>query len=169
MASYAVDSGASKIVVHARSSVHDTDTVWDEISGEVEADPATLAETGATASFAVDMTRFDAGDWLKNRKLKKDFAFDKHPEATFELTGLRDVTEKDDGSFSATADGTLRWRGKEVALAVAGTGTVDDGGIDAKGTFDLDIKDLGLKAPRFLMFKVEDEVTVEVTLVAKPR
>ncbi len=29
---------------------------------------------------------------------------------------------------------------------------------------DLDIRDLGLSAPRFLMFKVEDEVTVSVVI-----
>ena len=32
------------------------------------------------------------------------------------------------------------------------------------GTFELDIKQLGLAAPKFFVFKMEDEVTVEVTV-----
>jgi len=35
---------------------------------------------------------------------------------------------------------------------------------DATGTFELDIRTLGLQAPKVLMFKVQDEVTVEITL-----
>ena len=55
--------------------------MWNKITGEVDADPDTLATAGATARFAVDMTTFDAGDWLKNRKLRKDFDLDAPPDA----------------------------------------------------------------------------------------
>lgn len=159
---YQVGSG-SKLVVKARSSIHDTTTTWSAIRGDVVADPDTLATAGATATFRVDMTQFDAGDWLRNRKLKKDFELDVHHEATFELTAVRDVV-RDGAEFTATAEGVLRWRGREVPLTIAGKGTLDAGGLAATGTFELDIRRLGLSAPRFLMFKMEDEVTVEVTL-----
>lgn len=162
MARYVVAAGSS-LVVKARSSIHDTRTVWSKVTGEVTADAATLATAGAVATFTVDMTAFDAGDFLKNRKLRKDFDLEQHPQATFTLTGLRDVVGEG-GRFKATADGVLRWRGREVTLTVAGEGTLDDSRLAAVGRFELDIKRLGLSAPRFLMFKVEDEVTVEVTL-----
>ena len=54
------------LVVKARSSVHDTTTVWDKISGDIDADPDAI--DAATATFSVDMTKYDAGDFLKNRK-----------------------------------------------------------------------------------------------------
>lgn len=168
MPSYKVDTGGSKLVVCAMSSIHDTNTVWDKIAGNITIeDLDKLAELGAGADFEVDMTSYDAGDWLRNRKLKKDLDLGSHPKATFELTGLRDVEQKDDGSFSAIADGTLRWRGREVTLAIEGTGTIDDDAIRATGKFDMNITDVGMKPPRFLMFKMEEGVTVEVTLVAK--
>ncbi|MBX3161093.1 MAG: YceI family protein [Deltaproteobacteria bacterium] len=151
-----------KLVVKARSSIHDTNTVWDKLSGDVEADPETLATAGAVAKFTVDMTSFDAGDWLKNRKLRKDFDMESHPVATFELTKVRDVV-REGASFRANAEGVLRWRGKEVALALAGEGKLDATSVQARATFELDIKRLGLSAPRILMFKVEDEVTVDVS------
>lgn len=154
---------AGSIVVQARSSVHDTRTTWSAVTGTADADPATLATDGAKASFAVDMTKFDAGDWLKNRKLKSDFALDDHPRATFTLDRLVDVREAG-GRFTATAHGTLTWRGKSVPLVIAGDGTLDGARLQASGRFELDIRQLGLAAPRFLLWKVEDVVAVEVTL-----
>jgi hypothetical protein len=157
---------AGTLTVQARSRVHDTTTVWNKVTGEIVADPATLAEVGPDATrarFEVDMTAFDAGDFLKNRKLRKDFAMDAHPVASFTLTGLDSVV-RSGATFTATARGTLEWRGKRVELVLAGRGTLDDMRVEASAAFELDIRRLGLSAPRFLMFKVEDEVTVAVEI-----
>ena len=154
---------AGTITVKARSRVHNTTTVWNQLTGDVTADPDSLATAGATARFTVDMTAFDAGDFLKNRKLRKDFDLAGHPRATFELRTVKDVV-RDGASFTATAEGTLGWRGKQVALVLKGRGTLDAMSVTANATFELDIRTLGLSAPRFLMFKVEDEVTVVVAI-----
>ena len=156
---YRVDSG--KLNVQARSSLHDTTTVWDKITGDVDADAEAIE--AARATFKVDMTSFDAGDWLKNRKLKKDFDMDAHPQATFELRAVKDVV-RDGAKFTATAEGLLTWRGKQVELVLAGRGTLDPSHVEASATFELDIRKLGLAAPRVLMIKMEDVVSVEVTV-----
>lgn len=161
MPTYRITAG--KLTVRARSRLHDTTTVWDQITGDVEADPETLATAGAKAAFRVDMTSFDAGDWLKNRKLRKDFDLEAHSAATFELRELRDVV-RDGAKFTATAVGVLGWRGRTVELSLAGRGTMDGAGLEASGTFELDIRKLGLSAPRFLMIKMEDEVAIDVTV-----
>ncbi|HET9626348.1 MAG TPA: YceI family protein [Kofleriaceae bacterium] len=158
---YRVTGGS--LTVQARSRVHDTTTVWSQIAGDITADADTLATAGATARFTVDMTAFDAGDFLKNRKLRKDFELERHPTATFELRAVKDVVRAG-ASFTATAEGNLAWRGKQVALVLAGRGTLDAMTVSAQATFELDIRTLGLAAPRFLMFKVEDEVTVTVAI-----
>ncbi|HEU0032448.1 MAG TPA: YceI family protein [Kofleriaceae bacterium] len=158
---YRVDAG--KLTVKARSRVHDTVTTWDQITGDVDADPDTLPTAGAKASFTVDMTAFDAGDWLKNRKLRKDFQMDAHPRATFELRSVRDVV-RDGPTFRANAEGVLRWRGKELVVVLAGQGKLDAVGVEATATFDLDITKLGLAAPKFLMIKMDDVVAIEVTI-----
>ena len=158
---YRVSGGTLR--VKARSRVHDTTTVWDRLTGDVEADADTLATAGAKATFSVDMTSCDAGDWLKTRKLKKDFELERHPTAVFELRSVKDVV-REGAKFTATAEGVLKWRGKEVVLVLAGRGTLDEVHVEASATFELDIKTLGLAAPRFLMIKMEDEVTVEVTV-----
>ncbi len=166
MPAYRVDSQQSRIVVRARSSIHDTSTTWDQISGHIEVDPATVESDGAAASFRVTMTSFDAGSWLKNRKLEKDFDLSAHPEASFELKQLRDTRQAPDGGLEAIASGVLRWRGREIAIAISGRCSLADRQLRATGAFELDIRQLGLQPPRFLMFKVENEVTVEITLVA---
>lgn len=156
---YAVSAG--NLTVKARSSVHDTTTVWNKITGDIDADPSAIEQ--AKATFAVDMTTFDAGDFLKNRKLRKDFDMEAHPTATFTLTRVSDVV-RDGSRFTAKAEGTLSWRGKQVVLVLSGQGSLDDKHVEAKGTFELDIRKLGLSAPRFFVFKMEDEVTVEVSI-----
>ena len=113
------------------------------------------------------MTAFDAGDFLKNRKLRKDFALEAHPRASFVLTALRGVV-RTGPAFTATAVGTLEWRGKRVELTLSGRGTLDAMAVSAGATFELDIRWLGLTAPKFLIFKVEDEVTVDVAIRGVP-
>jgi polyisoprenoid-binding protein YceI len=162
MARYIIGNG-SKLRVKARSSVHDTITVWNNVTGTLTGDVETLATDGATASASVDMTEFDAGDWLKNRKLRKDYDMDAHPRATFELTGLSNVV-RNGQAFTAVAAGVLGWRGKQVNVAIAGKGTMTPTTFEASGSFELDIRTLGLQAPKVLMFKVQDEVLVEITL-----
>jgi len=167
---YRVTSGI--LTVRARSRIHDTTTVWNRITGEIVADPETLAvadvgPAATSARFEVDMTAFDAGDFLKNRKLRKDFALDAHPRASFALTALRDVV-RTGTAFTATAVGTLDWRGKRVELTLSGRGTLDAVAASASATFELDIRWLGLTAPKFLIFKVEDEVTVDVAIRGVP-
>ena len=160
---YRVTSG--KLVVKAESSVHDTETRWDKISGDVDADPAALER--ATASFRVDMTAFDAGDWLKNRKLRKDFDLDANPAATFQLDRVSEIVVEN-AKFNAKARGTLRWRGKEVVIEMDGYGKLDDKTLDAHAMFKLDIRKLGLSAPRFFVFKMEDVVTCVVEISGVP-
>ena len=154
---------AGTLTVQARSRVHHTTTVWNKVSGEIDADPDTLASAGATARFEVDMTAFDAGDFLRNRKLRKDFDLEGHPRARFELRRVHGV-ERNGATFTATAEGVLDWRGHRIELVLAGRGRLDGMGVDASATFELDIRTLGLSAPRFLMFKMEDEVTVAATI-----
>lgn len=156
---YRIDGG--KLTVQARSKVHDVRTVWTTFSGHVDADPEAIETAGATVT--VDMTAADAGDWLKTRKLKSDFELEAHPRATFELRAVKGVV-RDGPRFTATAEGVLRWRGKEVVLTLAGRGMVDAARVEATATFDLDIRTLGLAAPRVLMIKMDDVVSVEVSL-----
>ncbi len=162
---YRIERG--RVVSTARSSIHDTRTEWSTLAGTIEADPTTLTAGEAKAEIAVDMRAFDAGDFLKNRKLKKDLGVERHPEARFSLRGLRDVVDRGGGRFDAIADGEIAWRGRTAAIEARGSGTLDAVSLEATARFELDVTSLGVTPPRILMFKVEEVVTVEVELSAR--
>jgi polyisoprenoid-binding protein YceI len=152
------------VAVKARSSIHDTTTRFDKLQGTIEFDPDVTAET--RAELSVDMRAYDAGDRFKNWKLKSDLDPEAHPTATFALMRLTSIHEKVSGRYQAAAVGQLQWRGKAVDVQVQGEATVDRRRIEASARFELNVRDLGVTPPRFLMFKVEDEVVCQVTLVA---
>ncbi|HLU64905.1 MAG TPA: YceI family protein [Kofleriaceae bacterium] len=164
---YTIDDRRSSVVVSARSNVHDTRAVWSRVTGTVEADPDDLAGGGAAVDLAVDMTRHDAGDFLRNRKLRKDLEVDRHPEARFRLSSLSQVAATGPGRFTARAEGVIAWRGREVPMAATGEGELSRDELAATARFELDVRAFGVEPPRFLMFKVEEIVAVEVTLVAR--
>jgi polyisoprenoid-binding protein YceI len=158
---YAIESG--RVVVTARSAIHDTRTVWSKVSGTVEVDPDDPG-AGAAANVTVDMRDFDAGDRLKNWKLKSDLDPDRWPTATFRLTGL--VVEGRE-PLRATATGTLAWHGRETPVRASGEGRLTPDAVSASATFDLDVRTLGIEPPKILFLKVESIVRVEVTLSAR--
>ena len=162
---YRINQSRSRVLVTARSSVHDTETEWAEVSGFIEVDPLD-PNAGASAEIEVNMASFDAGDWLKNRKLRKDMDFDKHPLATMKIEKLENV-QRDGAKVSATLHGALAWRGKEIAVVVTGSGTLDDKELRAQGNFDINVTKLGITPPKVLMIKVEDVVSCKVDVVAR--
>ncbi len=153
-----------QVDVKARSSVHDTTTRYAKIEGTIDFDPDD--PNAARAEIQVDMRVFDAGDRLKNWKLRSDLEPDKHPIASFTLARFADIHEPTAGQFNATAIGQLRWRDRGPNITVKGSASVDRRAIDARASFDLDVRELGVTPPRILMFKVENVVSVQVTLFA---
>jgi polyisoprenoid-binding protein YceI len=149
------------VVVKARSSIHDTTCVWSELSGTIDFDPA--KPEAAAAEITVDMRVFDAGDRLKNWKLKGDL----QPKAVFRLSRLDGVTSATGSeALSATAVGAIDWRGKTAEIRASGSATVTGTKIDAKCTFELNVRHLGVEPPKILMFKVDEIVAVSVELSA---
>lgn len=161
MARYVVSHG--RVSVKARSSIHDTTTVWSAVSGEIEFDPDRI--DGAAATVRIDMRTFDAGDRLKNWKLRGDIEPEKYPTAIFRLERLSNVSREAE-RLGASATGRIDWRGKNAAIRAEGSAVVTPATIKASARFDLNVRDVGVTPPKILMFKVEDVVTVEVELTA---
>jgi hypothetical protein len=157
---FAITRGEVKAV--ARSPVHDTVTRWPKVSGSVVVDPADPGE-GAALELAVDMTAFDAGDFLRNRKLRKDLELARHPEARFVLSALEDVRDAG-GSLRARARGQLRWRGTAIEIIADGAGRFVADGFSATAGFDLDVTRLGVVPPGLFGLRVADVVAVEVSI-----
>ena len=163
---YTIDSQTSKLVVTARSSVHDTEIVWRGISGTIDANVEDMQAT--QASINVDMSTADAGDWLKNRKIRKDMDFSKHPKASFVLKQISEV-RRSGAKVSATISGHLSWRGETIDITARGDGTVTNDELQASGSFEIDMTKLGVSPPKVLMIKVDDVVSCHIKLTALAR
>jgi polyisoprenoid-binding protein YceI len=163
---YTVDPAKSLVLVHARSSVHDTEARWTKLSGLVTVDP-TDPGRGAEARVVVDMRELDAGDRMKNWKLRADLEPDKYPEAVFTLSQLEDVRAGGSERFDAAALGAIAWRGRTANVRATGGALITPARIAASCKFELNVTHLGVKPPKVLMFKVDEVVLVEVTLEAR--
>ncbi len=148
----------------ARTAAHDTKTRFAKLEGTIDFDADDTKS--ARADLTLDMRVFDAGDRLKNWKLKTDLEPDQYPTATFTLARFLDIHEVTAGQYTATALGQLAWRDATPMVKVKGVASVDRRSIDARASFELDVRDLGIAPPRFLMFRVEDVVRVQVSLFA---
>ncbi len=163
MPPFIIDEKKSKLVVMARSKVHDTKLVWTGVTGSIDADLSDLVAT--TSDITVDMSTGDAGDWVKNRKLRKELDFDKNPSASFALESIGDLQHTGD-SVSATLNGKLSWRGKTIDVSVQTQGTLNESSLVVSGKFDIDMTTLGIKAPKVLMIKIDDVVNCEIAIHA---
>ncbi len=162
MAQYRVSRG--RVAARARSSLHDTTTTWTKLAGELEVLPDEPMRA-AQARIVVDMREFDAGDRLKNWKLRSDLEPDRHPEAVFTLSAIEEAQPLGGGAWRAVARGTLAWRGRTTAVLARGEAQFADDSVHARATFSLDVTRLGVTPPKILFLKVENvvEVTVELT------
>ncbi len=160
---YAIHGG--RVVSRAHSTIHDTTTTWSRVAGTLRVDPGAPG-VACAASVTVDMRDFDAGDRLKNWKLRGDLEPDKYPEAVFTLDRLDDVNPLGGDRWSATAIGSLAWRGRRAAIRAAGTGRITASAVEAEATFTLDVRELGVTPPKILFMKVANDVSVTVTISA---
>lgn len=164
MSSFIIDEKQSELVVMARSKVHDTKLVWTGITGSIDATPGHLLAT--KSDVRVDMTTGDAGDWIKNRKLRKELNFNENPSASFALGSISDL-EQDGDKVSATLAGKLSWRGETINVSVQTQGTLTESELSVSGKFDIDMTKLGIKPPKVLMIKIQDIVNCQIAIHAR--
>ncbi len=164
MATFKVDRHQSRMRVTAKSSLHDTTTVWDQLTGSVDVDVPELSS--AKANVNVEMSSFDAGSWLKNRHLKKEMGLGKPQTASFELLSLSVANQEAGGNVAAEGMGAIVWNGQRAQVSLEGEGTITEQHIAVTCRFILNVRDVGITPPGFLGMKVEDEVSVVVSLHA---
>lgn len=135
-----------------------------KFSGTFNVADGTLAGTGQ--KITIDMNSLWSDDEKLTTHLKSDdfFAVAKHPESTFELTGLKSSAE---GSYEVSGNLTLVGTTKNITFPA--TATVTDGRAKIAAKFDLNRKDFGIVYPGRADDLIRDEVVVELKLEAVPQ
>jgi polyisoprenoid-binding protein YceI len=145
-----------RVVVKARAPDPDMTATWSKVSGTIDLDPERPA--GARGEVRLDMRSFEAGDWFARWQLKGDVDAERHPTATFMLMRLESLREASSGQLEGVALGQLQWRGMTVEVRARGKARVSPRQVDATGSFDVSLADLGVPAG--------DTFRVEVSLSA---
>ncbi len=159
---YKIQRGLVEIT--AKSGARETTAKFSKVEGTIEFDPD--APWAAQVDIQIDMRIFDAGDKFKNWKLKEELDADAHPTATLILARVDDAHEITAGSFTGTATGQVKWRDHAPMVKLKGKASVDRRSIDARASFDVDLRKLGFGPQKFLMFKVDEIVAVHASVFA---
>lgn len=170
MGTYRFDPAASRLDVHASSSLHGIDTGADGMEGELT---LTLTAEGvvdrsapveATIRFALDRLR--SGNPLEDVATERAIELKRYPEVEGRLTTI----EPAGGSAGRyrvagelTFHGVTRDVDGEIELTVA-----DDGSLALVGEQVLDVRDWKVRPPRLGLLKVHPDIRVRLSATAVP-
>jgi hypothetical protein len=150
--------------VTARTPVDDTRVRFGKLDGTIQVDPD--APASARADLTLDLRIADAGDRARTWRLHTDLEVERFPTATFTLARVQEVHEVTAGQLTGTVLGQLAWAEHRPLVTVRGSASLDRRGLEVRGRFDLDLRELGIAPPRFLMFRVDDFVRAQVVFFA---
>ena len=126
---------------------------------------ADKALVGTGQKIVIDMNSLWADDEKLTGHLKSPdfFNVEKFPQATFELTGLKSVSE---GNYEVSGNLTLNSASKNITFPASASVEGDKAKIHAK--FDINRKDFGIVYAGKADDLIRDEVVIELKLEAAP-
>lgn len=129
---------------------------------------ATAAMTSAGAvEFAVLMKGFEFEKSLMQDHFNENYVeSDKFPRATFKgkIANPSAVKFTTDGTYPVSVSGTLTIHGVAKPVKASGTITVSGGKISANSTFNISLKDYGIKIPGDKVNNISNSIKITVDL-----
>jgi polyisoprenoid-binding protein YceI len=114
----------------------------------------------------VDLEQLSSGGRVRDWNIRRHLDVKKWPRATFEVESVSVVSRE---PWAANLHGTLGFRDQRKRVSVTATGKRNETNLEVQAEFQLCLPEWGLKPPRFLVFKVDDMVSVHVHLYASAR
>ncbi len=156
---------SSKIIFHAKSTLHDFDGSASSISGFAEGDIEHPDEK-ANGLLEAAVSSMSTSDTWRDQYMMYDMDAANFPTITFRLKKFiivkKPVPEND--HYLITINGTLRMHGVEREITFPATLSVSGALLNLKAAVSLSLKDYGIKPTSFLFLKVQDTVTVDFDL-----
>jgi polyisoprenoid-binding protein YceI len=168
---YVVQPAATTLDFEAKSSLHPLHGKASQLTGFLDA----RREDGALAldpppqmhvEFAVE--RLVSGNAMQDKEMWKLLDSKRHPVVRADLRDLR-PSGGNRSEYAASGEITLygHVRKYDGSLSIVCGGDDDDDDITVDGSLKVDIRDFGIKPPRFLMFSVQPVVNVRLHLIAR--
>jgi polyisoprenoid-binding protein YceI len=140
------------------------------VTSGANAAPAVLAGTKSVTSvaFSVPVTSLDCDNGTMNGHMRKALEMEKHPQIAFALESYELVPAA--AGTAVTLVGSLTIRGAPRPVTMLAQVTPGDaGGMRLVGSYELNMKDFGVKPPSLMLntMKVREKVKVGFDLVLK--
>ena len=111
------------------------------------------------------MANMSFGDRVRDWSLRRHLNTSQWPEARATIDSLSVI---ESSPWRVEVNLSLDYRGSTSRVVAHATGSVDDSGLVATARFTLSLPGIGIEPPRFLLLKVANQVTVEVSLYGSP-
>ena len=165
----------SRLWIDGKSTVRKFSCKASTFSVEVDAAPGAVASVlaGTKAVRAVTLTvptaKLECGNGTMNEHMLKALKAKDAPTIEFKLSGYE--VGKGAAGVQGTLTGTLTLGGQTRPVSIAANGSAGaNGALHVTGSYQLDMKEYGLKPPSLMMgtMKVDPVVTVNFDLLLKP-
>jgi polyisoprenoid-binding protein YceI len=122
---------------------------------------------GSGHKVVIDMNSIWSDDDKLTAHLKNEdfFHVEKHPQASFELTGVKALAQE--GQYEVSGNLTLIGNTKNISFPA--TATMEDGKAKIHAKFDLNRKDFGVVYAGMADDLIRDQVVIELKLEAVPQ
>lgn len=164
MATFRIASERSVVRINATSNVHPIHGEARGLEGEIEAEVADgqLVDAPSAMSVSLPAENLQSGKALEDRELRRRLDVRMYPT----ISGRSTSVERDGATLHVTGDVAFHGGTRTVSGDVTAS-VPDDDTIVLEGAATFDIRDFGMDPPRILMFKVDPEVAVEISIVAE--
>lgn len=170
MGTYRFDPDASRLDVHASSSLHGIDTGAAGVEGELSlvlAPDGTIDRSAPVeASIRFPLERLRSGNPLEDVATERAIELKRYPVVEGRLTAIEpagDDPRRHRVTGELTFHGVTHEVTGEIELVVG-----DDGSLAITGEETLNVRQWGVRPPRLGLLKVHDDIRVRLSATAVP-
>lgn len=169
MVRFSIVPARSKVRIEARSSLHPISSTSSGLEGWLELELLGGGRVNTTVPpkghVELDVERMSTGNGLYDREMRKRVDVRRYPTISADLVGIdpcpREGRYRVQGEI--TFHGVTRPAEDDLDLDVGA-----DGSLTLTGDSTFDIRDFDLEPPKLLMLRVDPELRVGVSVLARP-
>jgi hypothetical protein len=163
---FTIDPDASRLELEAQTSLLPVRVSSSGIEGHLDvgllADDVLDDDAHAQASMRFEIRHLQAANPLYAREIEHLLESRRHPVVAVELTGSSPL-----GAGTYAAEGTISLRGVTRPLDGELVVTFDGAVLQLVGERVIDVRELGVDPPHFLLWRVHPDVTVRLDVTAR--
>jgi polyisoprenoid-binding protein YceI len=161
---FVIDPDVSQVWIEGSSSVHPIHATATGLAGWIELVRSRdgIAASPVTGHVRIAAGRLASGNALVDRETRRRIDVTSHPEITGTVTGTEAIA-----SDRVMVTGEIAFRGEVRSVSGELVISFDEERLIVEGTQSFDVRDWGLRLPRFGPIRVHPDVRVRVHVSAR--